>query len=209
MRQHDEHFEHKVASKFGSEKRLLRGAVNNEPLDLKYKKSDYLAAEERLLDAARMVKLKRKDGSPLKTKTNLRVIESIERRKDEEFLASEEKRLRLQRKREFSEQVRDSFLPATVVTGQSKLNESGFSSDGYSRRKAGQSQREQVFTLDVPHLQARTASKQSTAVLRAKEPSSVPRTVKLSSEWVAKVLEPDKEESKMADVYEVAFSSLF
>jgi len=228
MRQHDEMFDHKHVTKHGGDKRLLKGGVNNDPLDLVYKKSDYLAAEEKILSAARFAKLKRKEGgSPLKTKSNQRAIEAIERRKDEEFLASEEKRIRLQRKKDFSEQVRDSFLPASAagMSGTMRSDSDGrhvqwgadpaFSSYtlgdfAASSSKVGNTSGHYPTSLDAPHQQIRKVNKQSVASSRGKAPEPpAPRPVKAGSDWIAHVLESDKEEEKLADVYEIAFSSFF
>lgn len=218
-------FEHKAFSKFGGEKRILKGAVNNDPLDLIYKKSDYLAAEDRILTEARSNKLKRQEdidlagGSPLRTKTNARAIDAMERRKDEEFLASEERRLRLSRKKEFSKQVRESFLPSTMGPG---LRHGDDGSDTMRSRNAsgrenhhlestGESQnfRNISCTLDPSHQQFRGANKQTVAALKGKNPPASIRSIKAGSEWVAQILESDKEEKQLADVYEVAFSSFF
>jgi len=225
MRQHDMMFEHKSFSKFGGEKRILKGGVNNDPLDLIYKKSDYLAAEDRILTEARSNKLKRQEdrdsasGSPLRTKTNARAIDAIERRKDEEFLASEEKRLRLSRKKEFSKQVRESFLPSTMGSGlrhgdddsdtMRSRYDSGRGHHHLETTGASQQIRDVSHTLDAPHQQFRRVNKQTVAALKGKNPASPTRSIKAGSEWVAQILESDKEEKQLADVYEVAFSSFF
>jgi hypothetical protein len=47
------------------------------------------------------------------------------------------------------------------------------------------------------------------AALKGKNPASPTRSIKAGSEWVAQILESDKEEKQLADVYEVAFSSFF
>jgi hypothetical protein len=229
MRTHDETFYHK--QKRGGDKRVLKNAVNNDPFDLVYRKAEYLAEEERLLSEARRAKLKRREdkdsfGSPTRTKSNLRAIEEIERRKDQEFLASEEKRLRLQRKKEFSEQVRDTFLPASsalsrnshhtdnvhqhsVKWGSSTGGMSDFSQSQVQAQAQVQAhankmrQKSDAYAMDAPCLVTRKVSHKS------KDVDSTSTSNRPGSEWVSKLLETDKEERLMADVYEVAFSSLF
>jgi len=230
MRTHDEIFYHKQRRGGDRDKRVLKNAVNNDPFDLVYRKAEYLAEEERLLSEARRAKLKRREdkdnslGSPTRTKSNLKAIEEIERRKDQEFLASEEKRLRLQRKKEFSEQVRDTFLPASSALARNShhsvnvnphhvkwgTNPGGTSDFSQSQVQAqvqahanNMRQKSDAYAMDAPYLVTRKVSNKS------KDVDSTTTSNRAGSEWVSKLLETDKEERLMADVYEVAFSSLF
>jgi len=223
MRQHDQMFGEKQTSKYGSH-RVLKGAVNNDPQDLIFKKSDFLAAEDRLLHEARSTKLKRKvdkernDGH-LRTKSNLRAIEAIERRK--EFLVSEEKRIRLQRMKDFSVQVRDSFLPSNTNTGafskqrdtdlskHGLWGENNFDMSNFSSAREKSPTRPETYAMDAPHLQIRKVDKSTVATLNGKGNIPAPKPSRSGKDWIAQVLEPDKEEKQLADVYEVAFSSFF
>lgn len=234
MRLHDELASQKYSSKLGSERRLLRGAVNNDPFDLVYKKTEYLAAEERLLIESRQTRIKKREdvraGSPLKTKANSRAIEAIERRKDQEFLAAEEKRIRLQRKRDFSEQVRDTFLPTSSIPVPPAIKQR---SDGGRRipvtdnkhvkwappdREAGYGYGEAGG--NIPHKsssmqRSRVGSQDEWDARRMKKPTidahkaQDSRSVKTGPEWIAQVLESDPGEKQMKDVYEIAFSTFF
>jgi len=139
MMRHDELMHQKNMAKYGDDRRVLKNGVNNEPFDLLFKKAQFLAAEDsRDSTFDRRGPSKQQPQSLLKTKFNARVIESIEREKDTEFLAAEEKRARLQRKKEFSDQVRETFLPPapTPLKGALRNNSdpSNFNSPDRSKR---------------------------------------------------------------------------